>query len=169
MDSSKTYGLESALSYMRLDDVANPTLSDDKLGMTTAVVFTASSTTGMIYTVRIGGTADGGGRYARFDVALKPPAAPAASAAAATNAASTNATAQVDEAKKEQEKRAQLEGDIRKLNDKLHAWTYVIASFKTDNMTSTRSTLVKEKKDEKKEEKKEEEKKTESPPPAENH
>jgi len=155
LDSGKLYSIEAALSYLRADDVADPALSDEALGMTTAAVFRVTTKNGEVYTARIGGAVAGTGRrYARFEAALLPaPPAPEPPPVADTNAAA-GATNALAEAKAKAEERKKTEEKIASLNAKLKAWTYAIESYKADAMTPTRSALVKPK-----------EKKEEQPPP----
>ena len=121
MDSSKTYGIESAFSYLRFSDVANPSLSEEVMGFTSGRVFRVALKNGETYTALLGNTPENGSdRYARFNVTL---------AAATTN----------DAARVEQEKK------VAELNDKLKPWTFLISSYTAGNMSHERKDLVKAK------------------------
>jgi len=154
-DSGKLSSLESALSYLRADDVADPSLSDARLGMTNATVFTAVTKKGEIYTATVGGTAAGTGqRYVRLAVALKPaepPPPPAAAPAPADTNAAVAATNDVAAAAKAAaEERKKTEEKVAALGKKLQPWTFLVESYKAESMTPTRAALVKEKKQEEK-------------------
>jgi hypothetical protein len=137
-DTSKRYGVSGALSYLRFNALADPTLADDVTGLASAVVYRATSSKGQIYEVRVGGVAEGGtDRHARFSVALKP-------------AVPEEIPEDEDEAAKaEREKRSQARVELEKttaeLNAKLEPWVFRISASSADNMTYRRSALVKEK------------------------
>ena len=69
-DSSKSYGLESALAYLRLAGIADPALDDAATGLAdgAASVFAATTKDGTTYTARIGAASPDGDRYARFAI-----------------------------------------------------------------------------------------------------
>lgn len=118
-DASRAYGLESALSYLRFEKVADPALSDAQTGLATGHLFQVTLKSGEIYTARIGGTPPSGAeRYAKFDVALPP--------------ATTNDAA-----------RLALEQRVAELVPRLRPWTYLISSYAAEGMTRTRADLVK--------------------------
>jgi hypothetical protein len=144
-DGSKMYGIEGALSYLRFDDVADPSLSAAQLGMDKPAVFTAVTTNGEIYTVKIGGTApNGDSRYMTI---------------AATMVPETNDTAAAPqpEVKKDEKKvvdqaaadkaahRKEIEQKVTALQEKAGKWTYIVASFKANSMLTPKSSLVKKK------------------------
>lgn len=144
MDTTVANSIKSALSPLRFESVADPALDDATLGLDTPATFTVTTTKGAIYTVLLGRTvADAGNRYARIRVAL----APAAESEATANedAVQTEAAQQAaaEAATRRAEERVNLEQQTAELNDKLAPWTYVIASYKADAVTSTRDTLVK--------------------------
>jgi hypothetical protein len=176
-DRSRISGIESALSYLRFEDIADPTLTDEALGMTTAVVCRAVTHKGEIYTARIGGSPAGSSsRYVRLEAALEPPppeAPPAAAApaeAAAETPADTNvaaaATNDLAAAEVRAAERRQIEEAVAATNRKLAPWTFVIESFRTDSMTTARTAVVKPKAEESKaEQADEEEQEEDSRPP----
>lgn len=147
-DASKMYGVSSALSYLRLDDVADPALTDEALGLDKPIVYTAVTQKGEIYTVALGASTEGdSGRYARLSVALSPEEPEADAGETAPDA---EADSEAEAMKKAAEERRLLEEQTADLNARLAPWTYVIASYKADAMTHTRDALVKEKEKEKK-------------------
>jgi len=127
-DASKSYGVESALNYLNFNAVADPALTDAQLGMATGAVYKVSLKSGESYTAKIGNAAEGGAdRYFKISAAFTP--------------AGTNATENAELAKK-----------VETFNTKTAKWTYVIPSYNAENMTKTRSDLVKAKEEPKKEE-----------------
>lgn len=132
LDSSKTYSLDSALSYLDFNNVADPAKSEVEFGFATGSVYTVSLKNGQSYTARIG-AANGSDRYFKVAAAFTP---------AGTNAAEN----------------AKLEAAVKEFNDKTAKWTYLISSYSADSMSKTRKDLVKAKEEPKKDEKKEEKK-----------
>jgi len=127
-DTSKSYSVESALSYLNFSTVADPALTEDQLGITTGSVYSVTLKTGEHYTARIGNTADAGSdRYFKISGRFSP--------------VGTNATENAELAKK-----------IETFNANAGKWTYVIPSYTAENMTKTRADLVKPKEEPKKEE-----------------
>lgn len=127
-DTSKGYGVESALSSLNFSSVADPALTDDKLGMTTGAVFTVTLKNGEHYTAKIGSPAEAGAdRYFKISGSFSP--------------VGTNATENAELAKK-----------IESFNAKAGKWTYVIPSYNAENMTKSRADLVKPKEEPKQEE-----------------
>ncbi len=152
MDASKVNSIKSALSYFRFESVADPALADEATGLDDPDTFVVTTKKGEIYTVQIGSqTPDSQNRYARVAVALDPATAEEIVEA---DAEQTDEEKQAAEAEKERkaEERAQIEQQVADLNAKLGPWTYVVASYKSDTMRSTRDTVVKTVEDEKKEE-----------------
>lgn len=149
LEQTKVSGVESALSYLRLADVADPALTDEQLGMTLSTVYRAETKNGEVYTVRVGGSpTNDTRRYVKAAVSLKPAAPAAATNAvaglAATNAAAGGTNAAPDAAKAAAE-RKQLEDSVRALNEKLARWTFVIDASKADDLAASRDKLVKAK------------------------
>ena len=134
-DTSKSYGVESALNYLNFNTVVDPALTEEQLGLTTGSVYQVTLKNGESYTAKIGGADKGGtDRYFRISAAFSP--------------VGTNATENAALAKK-----------VEAFNAKAGKWTYTIASYSADNMTKSRNDLVKAKEEPKKEDKKDEEKK----------
>jgi hypothetical protein len=127
-DTSKSYGVESALNALNFNTVADPALTDAQLGMTTGAVFTVTLKSGERYTAKIGNSVEvGTDRTFKISGSFTP---------AGTNAAE-NAT---------------LAKKIETFNAKVGKWAYVIPSYNAENMTKSRADLVKPKEEPKKEE-----------------
>ena len=54
LDSSKTYSLDSALSYLNFSDVVDPKKTEVELGFATGAVYTATLKNGITYTAKVG-------------------------------------------------------------------------------------------------------------------
>lgn len=141
LDTSKTYSLDSALSYLDLTGIADPKRTEAELGFATGAVYTATLKNGTTYTARTG-AATGSDRWFKVSAAFKP--------------TGTNAT-----------ENAKLEKAAKEFNDTVGKWTYSIASYSADNFFKARKDLVKAKEEPKKDEaKKDEPKKPAAPAPA---
>ena len=130
LDTSKTYSLDSALSYLDFNGVADPKKPEAEFGFATGSVYTVSLKNGQSYTAKIGG-ASGSDRYFKVAAAFSP--------------VGTNAT-----------ENATLEKAVKDFNAKTGKWTYLISSYSADSMSKSRSDLAKAKEEPKKDEKKEE-------------
>jgi hypothetical protein len=127
-DTSKSYSLESALSYLNFNTVVDPALTEEQLGMTTGAVFTVSLKNGESYTAKLGNAApDTTDRYFKISAAFSP--------------AGTNET-----------ENAAVQKKVDEFNAKSGKWTYTVSSYSAENMTKTRADLVKAKEEPKKEE-----------------
>lgn len=125
LDSSKTYSLDSALSYLDFNNVADPKKPEADFGFATGSVYKVSLKNGQSYTARIG-CASGVDRYFRVSAAFSP--------------VGTNAT-----------ENATLEKSVKDFNAKAGKWTYLISSYSADSMSKSRKDLVKAKEEPKKE------------------
>ena len=127
-DTSKSYSIESALSYLNFNTVADPALTDSQLGLATASVYKVTLKNGEAYTAKIGAVATNStDRYFKISAAFSP--------------VGTNTTENAALAKK-----------VETFNAKAGKWTYVIPAYNAENMTKTRTDLVKAKEEPKKEE-----------------
>ena len=141
LDTSKTYSLDSALSYLDFTDIADPKKSDADLGFTTGCVYSVTLKNGEAYTAKVGGK-NGSDRWVRLSATFK--------------AVGTNAT-----------ENAASEKKVKEFNDKVARWTYAVSSYSADNMSKKRADLVKAKEEPKKDEaKKADAKKSETKKPA---
>ena len=139
LDTSKTYSLDSALSYLDFTDVADPKKTDAELGFTTGAVYSVTLKNGQSYTAKVGGK-NGSDRWVRLSAAFK--------------AVGTNAT-----------ENAALEKTVREFNEKVGRWTYAVSSYSADNMAKKRADIVKAKEEPKKDEAKKSEAKPEAKKP----
>ncbi len=138
-DDSKVYALESALSYLRFEDIADPAMTDDAMGFGAPVIYEATTKKGVLHVVKIGGKAgESENRYARFSVSY----------------AGAGTPVPADETEEAKKTREAEEGKVRDeaaaLNRKLANWTYVIPSYKAETMLKPRTDLLKQKTDEEK-------------------
>ena len=138
LDTSKTYSLDSALSYLNFSDVLDPKKTEAELGFATGSVYTATLKNGITYTAKIGNKIGADSAF-KVSAAFKP--------------VGTNAT-----------ENAACEKTVKDFNDKVGKWTYTISSYSAESMSKTRKDLVKAKEEPKKEEAKPAEKKVESKP-----
>jgi len=119
-DTSRSYGVESAFSYLNFTGVADPKLGDAQTGLAAPSTYRVRLKNGDLYTARIGSAAANGDRYLRLDATLAPPG--------------TNATTQAEQATRKAE-----------LDQKFGKWTYLISAVNAENMTRSRAELVKPK------------------------
>ena len=71
LDTSKTYSLDSALSYLDLTGIADPKRTEAELGFATGAVYTATLKNGTTYTAKTG-AANGADRWFKVSAAFKP-------------------------------------------------------------------------------------------------
>ena len=141
LDTSKTYSLDSALSYLNFSNVVDPKKTEAELGFATGAVYTATLKNGITYTAKVGNKIGADSAF-KVSAAFKP--------------VGTNAT-----------ENAACEKTVKDFNDKVGKWTYTISSYSAESMSKTRKDLVKAKEEPKKEEtKKPETKKPEAKPAA---
>jgi len=137
----KMYSMESALTHLTLEDIADPAVTAEQAGLDKPVLFKAVTRNGEIYSVKTGKQKEGTDyRFCKAEVTLKeiekqPEPKDEKEKAKAEQAA---------KARKDQEEK------VRMMNDKLSKWTYLIASSKAENMLFTRDTLFEKKKEENK-------------------
>ena len=138
LDTSKTYSLDSALSYLNFSNVVDPKKTEAELGFATGAVYTATLKNGITYTAKIGNKIGADSAF-KVSAAFKP--------------VGTNAT-----------ENAACEKTVKDFNDKVGKWTYAISSYSAESMSKTRKDLVKAKEEPKKEEAKKEEAKPAAKP-----
>ena len=141
LDSSKTYSLDSALSYLDFAGVVDPKKPEAELGFATGAVYTATLKNGITYTAKIGNKVGADSAF-KVSASFKP--------------VGTNAS-----------ENAACEKTVKDFNDGVGKWTYTISSYSAESMSKTRKDLVKAKEEPKKEETKKEETKKEEAKPAE--
>ncbi len=140
LDTSKTYSLDSALSYLDFTGVADPKKPDAEFGFATGAVYTVTLKNGQSYTAKVGDKT-GSDRWVKLSASFK--------------AVGTNAT-----------ENATLEKAVKDFNEKTGKWAFSISSYSADNMSKTRKDLVKAKEEPKKDEAKKDDKKPETAPKA---
>ena len=138
LDSSKTYSLDSALSYLNFSDVVDPKKTEAELGFATGTVYTATLKNGITYTAKVGNKIGSDSAF-KVSAVFKP--------------VGTNAT-----------ENAACEKTVKDFNDNVGKWTYTISSYSAESMSKTRKDLVKAKEEPKKEEAKPAEKNPEAKP-----
>jgi len=149
-DPSKLYSVEAALSYLKFEDVADPTLTDEQLGMGSPALFILETKKQEIYTVEIGAAEEeSGNRYLRVKVALKD--AEEEEPAGESEGDEPDAAEKAGQ-DKEKAEREELETRVAGLNDRLGRWTYLVSSYKAGGMLARREDLVKAKEEEEKKE-----------------
>ena len=109
LDTSKTYSLDSALSYLNFSNVVDPKKTEAELGFATGAVYTATLKNGITYTAKVGNKI--GADYA-FKVS------------AAFKSVGTNAT-----------ENAACKQKVKEFNDKVEKWTYAIPSYKAESLS----------------------------------
>ena len=156
-EQSKISGLHNALSQFNMEDVADPAMSDEDLGMVDPVVFTVETTDGANYTLRIGGfIEDGSAWYVRVAAVLQgvPEPVPALKEAGETEEKSEEK--KQEEEKQREQKRKKLANQIRELNETIGLWTYLVDDYKITMIALTRDDLAKRKPEPEEEEVKDE-------------
>jgi hypothetical protein len=138
LDTSKTYSLDSALSYLSFSSVVDPKKAESEFGFATGAVYTATLKNGITYTAKVGNKIGADSAF-KVSAAFKP--------------VGTNAT-----------ENAACEKTVKEFNDRVGKWTYVIPSYKAESLSKARKDLVKAKEEPKKEEAKPAEKKPEAKP-----
>jgi hypothetical protein len=120
-DTSSSYSLESALSSLSFNTLADPALTDEDLGINTGAVFKVTLKNGESYTAKVGNpVADGTDRYMKIAAAFTPQG--------------TNETVN-----------AEIRTKVDNFNTGASKWTYIIPSYKAESMMKERSDLVKQK------------------------
>ncbi|MDD5677914.1 MAG: DUF4340 domain-containing protein [Kiritimatiellae bacterium] len=141
LDTAKVNQISGALNLLGFDDIAAPTLSPNETGLEHPVAFEAKTRQGQTYTIRIGNTLtnDTFDRYIQVGTTWEAPAEPAAKGAAAgTNA--VDAAKAVQQKADEAAKRAE---EVKALNDRLSAWTFIIKSYRAEPLLIKRADLIK--------------------------
>lgn len=138
LQQSVADNLRRALQFLNCSDIANPAKSDEELGFDQAESFSATTRSGIVYSLQLG-KETGSGRYVRIAASYekpKPPVKPE----------------EEDQQEQYEAERATYEAavasntaKVAELTKKLSNWTYVINSYNANNMTTTREQLVKDK------------------------
>lgn len=121
--------VDAALSRLECEDIANPSMSDEELGMDNPIVFSIETGKGRIYTTRLGAKVnEKGSHYMRLSASARPP--------------KQKPTTEETDAEKDALDQSQLEADVKAFNRRFSQWTYVVSAYTTDSMTPTREILV---------------------------
>lgn len=141
-DESKAYSLTGALSYLTLQDVADPAHDDDVLGFTNPRTFSVATKNGTRYNLQVSAPIDGSDeRYIRINVAFEAPPLPTSDV---PPEAKTEQEAATDEVAVAAEANRKAEADAKALQERLAPWTFRIASYKANAMVSSLASLVKQ-------------------------
>jgi len=137
MNSSKVSGLAGVLSYLTFTDVADPTLPAEQTGMDRPVQCTVAEKSGKVFTLLVGNSPDGSeDRHVRLSVQYVPP----------QPAEETTGPEESDEGAEETadtaERDKRLAGEVRDLNLRIEGWTFLIRSYKVDDVMTDRSAFV---------------------------
>ena len=125
--STKTYSVESVLSYLNFTSIVDPALTDEQLGMAPGATLKLTLQNGESYTAKIGNAPEGSAdRYFKISAAFTP---------VGTNDIENAAAQQKVDA----------------FNAKSGKWTYTVPSYNADNMLKTRADFVTAKEEPKKE------------------
>ncbi len=131
-DTSKSYSLESALSYLNFNNILDPALTEAELGMTTGAVYKVFLKSGESYTAKLGNAMDGSDKAFRISAAFTP-----------------TGTNEIEN--------AEITKKVEAFNAKTAKWIYAISSYSAENMTKKRADLIKAKEEPKADAKKEDE------------
>ncbi|NQT92650.1 MAG: DUF4340 domain-containing protein [Lentisphaerae bacterium] len=135
MNASKVSGLAGVLSYLTSTDVANPSLTDEQTGMAQPLQCMVATKSGKVFTLHIGGSPEGSeDRYARLSAEYVPPPPPPVA-----DGKTPDDTSGRDKL---------MAGEVRDLNQKLGGWTFLVRSYKVDDVTTDRSAFVETKEEE---------------------
>lgn len=136
-DDTKSYALTGALSYLTIQDIADPALDDEALGFKAARRFTVKTKDGTRYDLQVSDPVDASGdRNIRIAVAFdEPPSTPPA----APDADKKDLQAEADRLTSINAAKTKA----AELNAKLSPWTFRISSYKANTFASTHDSLVK--------------------------
>jgi len=134
LDTSKMFGIDSALGFLHFSAIADPALTDDELGMTTGTVYKVTLQSGESYTATIG-SAVGADRYFRISADFTP---------IANDVETMGDTAHLQQAQQDLHNKLRTAA-VEAFNAKAANWTYLIPSHSTNNMSKRRADIVKAK------------------------
>lgn len=142
----KISGLENALAYFDIEDVADPSLSDEDMGLTEPITFSAATHAGVKLDLLIGNEAEErNARYVRVAASFEEPAAeePAETEEETAESGEEAATAPPSRSPEEiAREREAAQRQVREINDKASAWTYLIENYKLEMMIPLRADLI---------------------------
>jgi len=134
-DDAKSFSLSGALSYLTLQDVADPVLTDEELGFTSkAPRFQVAAKNGTTYDITMSDpVSEGGDRYIRIAVGFDAPPLMSFAGGDEAQAKAADAIIAAEEAR----------NNAAALHAKLSPWTFRIASYKANALAITRESLIK--------------------------
>lgn len=150
MERSKANNLANLFSYLNFTDVADPSLSDEEVGMDKPMVAGCETKKGKAYTLTIGGSPeDSKNRYVRLSASYDPPPvpeeAPEGDDAENEDEAEKDADEEAKKAAERQAKQAKLAQEVKDFNERVGPWTYLVRSYKFEDLSVDRDDYVKEK------------------------
>lgn len=120
-DSSKSWTVEGALGHLNFNNIADPALTNEEIGINTGAVYTVMLNSGEVYTAKIGNQLpDTSDRYLRINASFNP---------VGTNEVENAATT----------------AKVEEFNANTGKWIFTIPSYNADNMRKKRADLVKPK------------------------
>lgn len=133
-DESSLTRLSSSLSYLRFEDIADPSAAMDSTGLEKPVTFIARTFNGAAYTVSVGRSAAPDRKYyARFSVSFSSPL-PSVAADSSNRIDKAQVTAN-----------EKLAADTKRLAAKLTPWTYILNAYTAESFTMGYGNLLKDK------------------------
>ncbi len=139
-----------ALEYLSFVGVADPQLSEAELGLEQPDTYQARSSDGIVLTYRLGATPEPNHRYARVEIELAEPPAPAEPALgedleeAAREAAQTQHQSRVEAHKAHV---ASARQKVEEWNRRCKGWTFLLQTYNAEQMLTARSKLAVTKKE----------------------
>ncbi len=135
-NTSKRHGVGNALSFLRFEEIADPTLDPSVTGLDEPVRYQVTTIFGQVYEVLVGAAPEGRTqRYARVQVTL-PPVDPEV-------VPEDESDAQAADRQRRESDREELERKTVEENERLAPWIFLLPSHSADNMTQRRSALIK--------------------------
>ncbi len=148
LKSTEANSMRGALQYLTCTTIANPAKTDKELGFDKPITFTATTKDGITYKILLGNEAGNNGRYVRISASYIKPATPEAPAKDAKDDVVKEYKAKLD---KYNTTVAANEDKVKKINEKLSKWTYIIPNYKAETMLKKREDIVKAKEQKKEE------------------
>ena len=137
-ESYKVGNVASALNYLSLEDIADPALSDEAMGLDKPTTYIAHTIDSTSYKVIVGGSPEGSGsRYVRIT--------PSAGPAPTVEEKAEDVTGEGSETEDPLAAYEKVKADVAALTAKLSPWTFVISSYKCESLAPNREDLVKKK------------------------
>jgi hypothetical protein len=137
-DASKINSVAGILNYLHFDDVADPSLSDTHTGLDNPTVYTARTSKGQLYTLKIGSSPENSEtRYVRLEAAYEPPPIKETS--------EDEDESDEDNAQDEKKEQKKLADETLDLNKKVRQWTYLVRPYGLDSISTDTKDYIKKK------------------------